>query len=596
MITVFLRVLEELNDKESALKSAIRNPQAALGRQRFDVDVNSFAAVPRSPFAYWVSDRLRGLFKALPLFETEGRTAKQGLATADDFRFVRSWWAVPPRRIGLADGIWFPFAKGGKVSPFYADIYLMVNWDAKGEALDSFDGSVVRNPSFFFRPGLTWPRRTKSELSFRAMPAGCIFADKGPAAFDECDNSEKLLALVAIASSKAFRSLVEFQLAAADARAGGAAHSYEVGVIQRTPVPHLSMEDQHSIAQLARRAWSLKRTLDTASETTHAFVLPAILQVEGGRLVERANSWQAKIRTSEATLAGIRADIDALCFGFYGIDAADERTICEGFSVGASDAGESSDIDADSDTDSDEEVEPDAVADAASIAADLVSWAVGVAFGRFDVRLVSNFGLKLEHTEPFAPMPLCSPSMLAGEDGLPIANVPLGYPLSFPRSGILVEDPGHADDLTTAVRAVFEEVFASGADLWWDEVGAVLTPKQHDLRFWIRSSLFDHHLKRYSKSRRKAPILWQLAVPSSRYAVWLYAHRLTSDSIFQLQNDVVTPKLAHEERQLTSLIQAAGEMPTAKERKEIAEHEAWSKSFVLSSTRSSVSRLSGTRY
>ena len=61
-------------------------------------------------------------------------------------------------------------------------------------------------------------------------------------------------------------------------------------------------------------------------------------------------------------------------------------------------------------------------------------------------------------------------------------------------------------------------------------------------------------LKRYSKSRRKAPIIWQLGVPSGRYSLWLYAHRLSRDSFFRIQNDVVAPKLAHEERQLANLI------------------------------------------
>jgi hypothetical protein len=57
--------------------------------------------------------------------------------------------------------------------------------------------------------------------------------------------------------------------------------------------------------------------------------------------------------------------------------------------------------------------------------------------------------------------------------------------------------------------------------------------------------------------------------------MWLCAHRLTRDSFFQLQNDVVAPKLAHEERQLTSLIQSTGASPSAKERKQIAEQEAF---------------------
>ena len=139
---------------------------------------------------------------------------------------------------------------------------------------------------------------------------------------------------------------------------------------------------------------------------------------------------------------------------------------------------------------------------------------------------------------------------------------------------MLVDDPGHAQDLPTAVRAVFDVVFGADADRWWNDVAALLDPKGHDLRVWLAGSFFEHHLKRHSKSRRKAPILWQLGTPSGRYSVWLYAHRLTRDSFFQLQNEVVGPKLTHEERQLTSLMQNAGGSPSAPERKEIAAQEA----------------------
>ena len=70
----------------------------------------SFGDVPRPPFAYWASDRLRGLFTELPRFGAAGRAARQGMATADDFRFVRTWWAVSQEAHKTT---WFPFAKGG---------------------------------------------------------------------------------------------------------------------------------------------------------------------------------------------------------------------------------------------------------------------------------------------------------------------------------------------------------------------------------------------------------------------------------------------------------------------------------------------------
>jgi hypothetical protein len=57
--------------------------------------------------------------------------------------------------------------------------------------------------------------------------------------------------------------------------------------------------------------------------------------------------------------------------------------------------------------------------------------------------------------------------------------------------------------------------------------------------------------------------------------VWLYAHRLTRDTFFQIQNDVVVPKLAHEERKFTDLVQSAGGIPSAKQRKGIATQAAF---------------------
>jgi len=94
----------------------------------FEVEPEAFDAVPGKPFAYWVSEEVRQTFERLPAFECEGRTARQGLATAEDFRFVRTWWEEP------GDG-WHGFAKGGSFSPFYADVYLMAYWNTDGSEI-----------------------------------------------------------------------------------------------------------------------------------------------------------------------------------------------------------------------------------------------------------------------------------------------------------------------------------------------------------------------------------------------------------------------------------------------------------------------------
>ncbi|MDI6720699.1 MAG: hypothetical protein QMD46_13935, partial [Methanomicrobiales archaeon] len=179
----FIRLLAD-KDKGAALAnsvSALRSGEESSGV--FPVAPEKFSMVPGSPFAYWVSDRIRQLFADLPPFEGNGRTIKQGLATADDFRFVRAWWEVDPTRTvsgtsettpdefraqTFAGKKWVPFAKGGEYSPYYADIHLVVNWGNDGEEIKSYINpetgkqySRPQNTDYYFRPGLTWSLRTQ---------------------------------------------------------------------------------------------------------------------------------------------------------------------------------------------------------------------------------------------------------------------------------------------------------------------------------------------------------------------------------------------------------------------------------------------------
>ena len=102
-MTTFLRLIAD-KDKQSALAEAVR----LGGRNVFEVDPASFTQVPGAPFAYWVSEPVRQTFERHQAFYNEERAVKQGLATADDFRFVRTWWEIPKPSLR-----WYGYAKGG---------------------------------------------------------------------------------------------------------------------------------------------------------------------------------------------------------------------------------------------------------------------------------------------------------------------------------------------------------------------------------------------------------------------------------------------------------------------------------------------------
>jgi len=574
MKTIFLRVLESA-DKAVALLAAVRREGGLQGVRRFEVAPQVFASIPGQSFAYWLPTRFLDLYATLPSFDNRkaGRETKCGLGTLDDFRFLRLQWETDETAT-----IWKPYFSGGTFSPFYEDFWLVVKWGRSGDEVKTFVEAKVGSASrkvqgedHYFRSGFVFPRRTRA-FSPKCMPSGGIFSTSGQAGFM---NTNDLAAGVGILSSWTCSLLLTVSQGTTPQDAGGTNPQFEVGQVKRLPWPPISDGTATHFGILTRRAWSLKRSLDTRNGISRAFTLPALLQVAGADFAARAATWSEHVRDVESELVAIQAEIDERCFALYGIGESDRRAISEGFGGNAKQGESSSDAD-DVEDDAEEETDQtETTADATGLAAELVSWAVGVAFGRFDMRLATGARPLPTEPEPFDPLPVCSPGMLTGGDGLPLARPPAGYPLVFPEAGVLVDDLGHAQDLPTALRAVFDAVFGAGADRWWNDVAALLDPKSHDLRVWLAGSFFEHHLKRHSKSRRKAPIVWQLGTPSGRYSVWLYAHRLTRDSLFQLQNEVVGPKLAHEERQLTSLIQNAGSNPPASERRAIAAQETF---------------------
>jgi len=534
MKTVFFRVLEA-EDKGAALRAAVQQPGTA---SVFQVEVDRFGLVPKGPFAYWIRDGVRQAFRKSPAFSSRYFSVR-GAYTTDDFRFYRLGWEASEARLAnsrgatLTDRAMIALAKGGKYSPFYADIHLVVRWQDDGKEAKALlsayrerkgwgtDWSACLNGySHYFRPGLTWPRRTNG-LSIRVLPAGCIFGDKGPAAFVEGDNPRDLLALAAITNSSAFRALVALQLARTEL-----AQSFEVGIIQQTPVPELSPADRDTLARLARRAWSLKRSLDTVNETSHAFLFPpgpneAVTGLDPVAV--------------ERELAEIQREIDDLVFDLYGF-GPDDRASIEG-PTQPTEAGTD-------DEEDDDEAEPLPGAPADT----LLSWFVGVAFGRFDLRLATGARPVPAEPEPFDPLPARSPGMW------PEGEEPTDIP------AILVDDPGHDHDFRSHVAR-------NMAKTNW--------PDPEDLRPWLAKQFFELHIKMYSKSRRKAPIYWQLATPSASYSVWLYYHRFTRDTLYQVLHDYVAPKVLHEERNLAEMIQASGGKPTASQRKEIDRQEAF---------------------
>ncbi|HYO90962.1 MAG TPA: hypothetical protein VEQ40_04970, partial [Pyrinomonadaceae bacterium] len=269
-------------------------------------------------------------------------------------------------------------------------------------------------------------------------------------------------------------------------------------------------------------------------------------------------------------LAAHHHEIDGIAFRLYGIGDRDRRDIEASFTVAASPIAD----DEQAETEDEAEDEP-APADAHQLTSGLLSYAVGCAFGRWDVRFATSECPAPILPDPFAPLPVCAPGALTGDDELPTDTPPHDYPLNIARDAILLDDSGHSGDFDGSVRAVFETIWPTRADEIYREAARLLDSRDDNLRAWLAKNFFADHLKRYSKSRRKAPIYWQLATPSASFSVWLYYHRFTTDTFYKVVNDYVKPKIDHEELRLARLRQEAGSEPTRSQRRDIEAQEAF---------------------
>ncbi len=151
--TVFLRLVSQ-NDKASALAEATNTIHEGLSSSLTHmVNPFSFRQIPGSPFSYWVSESMRQIFTKFPSFEGEGRMVRQGGVTGDDARYLRSYWEVNPAHLNQGNVAWVPFAKGGRYSPYWRDLSVVVHWDFTRGTFYGYTGLLHRpkyNQATFF--------------------------------------------------------------------------------------------------------------------------------------------------------------------------------------------------------------------------------------------------------------------------------------------------------------------------------------------------------------------------------------------------------------------------------------------------------------
>lgn len=502
----------------------------------FIIDSDSVSVIPGTPFCYWVDPTALALFKRWTSLEDSVGTAKQGLATTDDFRFLRCWFEVNSTTAGRSLGDtqngkgWIPYSKGGEFAPYSADHHLYVNWFDDGRDIKE---AVTSDPTtshwsrrvaardFYFRKGLTWSLRTDL-LMLSPLPAGCIFGVSGMACFVDTDSDDDLLFVAACVGSSLLRYLSRIIVGAQDMRP-----KYQAGVVQQLPLPSPDLMTRSRLCTLQKENYLDGLAIRSLDETTlyfsgfRQFGVPTSL-AGASSLVD---SIQEYVSGRTDRIASRQDEIDDALFDIAGIAGATRESLREHtkFTVPAPKISER------------------------IVAEWLTSFLVGAVFGRWDVESV--FTSMCSADAPLFDSLLIEPVAAKG------VGCSSGSSLRIDPDGMLADDPGHQDDIVRRLREALEVIWKDRADAIEKEVCEILGVKT--LRDCFRKpgkgGFWDDHVGRYSKSRRKAPIYWLLQSSKKNFGLWLYYHRLDKDMLFKALLNYVEPKIQREENRLGDL-------------------------------------------
>ena len=178
------------------------------------------------------------------------------------------------------------------------------------------------------------------------------------------------------------------------------------------------------------------------------------------------------------------------------------------------------------------------------MAQEIVQELVGMAFGRWDTTYVKREKQLPEFGEVFEALPFMPTVSLS--------EVPSDYGLQIPKDGILDNQADSPNSLVNRVRDVMQHIWENQADELEYELCQLIGCKNLQSYFESPTGFFDYHFKRYTKSRRKAPIYWPLSSEDGTYTYWVYYPKLSKNTLPSL-----LIKLRSEDELLRSGINAA---------------------------------------
>jgi len=485
------------------------------GETVYAVSVEEFLQVPGGAFIFDMPAPLLALYENHP---TIGAVfdVKQGLATADNSRFVRLWWEVGRDRIayGCSDGAaasktrkrWFPYNKGGTPVPWWGNQEHVVNWEDDGREIRVFgteDGgrprSAVRNPTFYFRPSVSWSNIGLNGARFRLIPNGFVFDVAGMSAFPTSEKAR--LNLLGYLNSTLLRQGLDVL---------APTFNYQVGDVTRLPLLEGGADNDRvrQLVDLSRARWA-------EAETSHEFSASTVVSRGGSSLAERVQWVMRTERDRIIELHHLETESDAYWTARIAASSAVQTHV----------EPQSSRLQSSS---------------ASELMGDLLSYAVGCMFGRYSLNqpglILADQGATVQDYLAKVPNPTFAPDK---DNVIPIVD------------GDWFEDDIVARFRTFLRMAFGEQHFEENLRFVTESLGV------KDIRDYFVKSFYKDHVQRY----KKRPIYWLFSSPKGSFNALIYMHRYTPSTVSTVLNEYLrefTSKLSSSLQQQERLAAGGG--------------------------------------
>jgi type II restriction/modification system DNA methylase subunit YeeA len=305
------------NEKEVAFLAKVN---------RYTANAENFAKIPGSPVAYWVSDRVFNSFNKNNI--KSKMISREGMATADNDRFLRFWFEVDHSGIGFSFSNekefiestlkWVPYCKGGNYRKWYGNNDYVVNWENGGhEIRNNIDLKTGRirshnyNGVYGFRKGLTWTALSSGTISIRYSEEGFLFDSKGAKGFPILnDNLNKLISLL---NSKVSMLYLGFFSPTLD---------FKVGDIVLIPYSG-EIENHIQIDYVARENIEICKQDWDSFETSWDFLEHPLIN-DTDSIKEAFENWQQFTETQFTQLKANEEELNRIFIEIYGLQ--DELT------------------------------------------------------------------------------------------------------------------------------------------------------------------------------------------------------------------------------------------------------------------------------